>query len=250
MHLIPVELEADLESGSVRVKQLGSNSSALDGIEMIKDRVYTMKPSSTLYILTGLYPQKLKLEKLSGSEKEKERSKSASEVDTKVESSNRVGHDSHRHSSCGSENRLENRSSQNKHGKSSTKKRPSSSEDSEVPFKKPKLQVKGEHTSPKHSSTKNSDDEEKKHMADVSAKLELLKSNAKRLNTPEKGSAKESSQIDTSKHSKPERKEHGPSSSKKNGMPESPAKESKWEQFDTLYVYTSKGLESRSKVKG
>lgn len=63
-----MQLTADLTNGDVQAVQIGQNSSALDGIEMIKDKVYKMTPSSTLYVLTGSFPQKLEVKRLKVSE--------------------------------------------------------------------------------------------------------------------------------------------------------------------------------------
>ena len=41
------------------VKQLGSNSSAIDGVELEKGREVKLQTTSTLYVLTGLYPHKI-----------------------------------------------------------------------------------------------------------------------------------------------------------------------------------------------
>ena len=56
-----MELVANCHTGEVTVKQLGANNCALDGIELIQNKEYKMKPSSTLFVLTGLYPQRLKI---------------------------------------------------------------------------------------------------------------------------------------------------------------------------------------------
>lgn len=45
------------------MKQLGSNSSAIDGIELEKGREVRLQLSSTLHILAGLYPQKVEVTK-------------------------------------------------------------------------------------------------------------------------------------------------------------------------------------------
>jgi hypothetical protein len=63
-NIFTVQLTADLTTGEVQAVQLGQNSSAIDGVEMIKDRVYIMTPTSTLHVLTGCFPQKLDIKKL------------------------------------------------------------------------------------------------------------------------------------------------------------------------------------------
>lgn len=275
-----VELEADLKTGSVNVKQLGANSSALDGIEMIKDRVYSMKPSSTLHILTGSFPQNLKMEPVASAEDNKERSKSASEMNRKSSSTETSNKDRKRHESDHAVHRSSHRSTEEKHRdkssdkkrsldgassdvplkkakydsdsvssnkehKSSDKKRPSSSSDETV-FKRPKLSDESSESKKSSSSLENED----QYVSDVSAKLALLKSKGKTVKTPTKephGSTHEA------KHDNgiiKKSKERSPSSSSGNSVSrKGAALESKWEQFDSLYVYTTKGLESRSKVR-
>ena len=59
--LFSVKLLGDLITGEIQVTQTASNSSALDRIMMIKDKVYNMKHSSTLHIIAGIYSNKLQV---------------------------------------------------------------------------------------------------------------------------------------------------------------------------------------------
>ena len=87
-----MELTSNCHTGEVIVKQVGPNNCALDGIELIQNKEYKMKPSATLFILTGLYPQKLKIvdNRKSGdsskSKEEKINELQNGEVSSKVES--------------------------------------------------------------------------------------------------------------------------------------------------------------------
>ncbi|XP_076112376.1 bifunctional polynucleotide phosphatase/kinase-like [Mytilus galloprovincialis] len=58
-----VEITANWKTEDITVKQLGSNSSSIDGIELEKDREVRLQLTSTLYVLTGLYPQKVDIKK-------------------------------------------------------------------------------------------------------------------------------------------------------------------------------------------
>ncbi|XP_045175457.2 bifunctional polynucleotide phosphatase/kinase-like isoform X2 [Mercenaria mercenaria] len=256
-----LQLTADLNSGDVQAVQLGQNSSALDGIEMIKDKVYTMKPTSTLHVLTGCFPQKLDVKKLKESDDKKHRHKSASDVETTNHERSK-----HRSSSSGSTPKSSGTSSLKSSGygsssnsslsgskskssstdssSKSSNKRPSSGEINNSAAKKPKLNGDG-HSGRKSSSkdfAENDDDSE--HMKDVAAKLQLLKSSAKNKKTPTKSSTSSHRELKA-----PENPAKQETSTTKNGpVSKGPAPESRWDQYDTLYVFTAKGLESRRKV--
>ncbi|XP_060602624.1 bifunctional polynucleotide phosphatase/kinase-like [Ruditapes philippinarum] len=299
-----VQLTADLTTGEVQAVQLGQNSSAIDGIEMIKDKVYIMTPTSTLHVLTGCFPQKLDINKLKDSDDKKPRHKSDSDVATANHEKNK-----HRSSSSGSTPKTTSSSSSLKSSSSSSgyesskssgsgsstkssKKRPST-EDSNHPVSK-KQKLNNDSGSGKKSSSKeieekdddrssssksskkresteennhpvskkqklNNDsskkssskeihdkDDDGKHMNDVKAKLELLKSNAKNIKTPTKSSSS-SSNGETFKVPESPSKLL-PSNIKAVPVYKGPAPESRWDQYDTLHVFTAKGLEYRKKV--
>ena len=270
MFLLVVELEADLNKGTVSVKQLGTNSSALDGIEMIKDRVYTMKSNSTLQILTGSFPQKLKLEPISESVNNKERAKSGSDADNMSKSKEKSDSGRKRRESADLSHKSNHKSSEK--GKGSDKKRSLDSDTNDVPhkrtkydnngsakskeqhnsgkkrsltsndetvFKKPKLSDSSE----KHKNNSEDGRDEEEHVSDISAKLAMLKSKAKTVKTPTKNSPSPSSEAKFKLNT-----EISPTSNN-NASSKGTASESKWEQYESLYVYTTKGLESRSKVR-
>ena len=294
MFLLVVELEADLKKGTVSVKQLGTNSSALDGIEMIKDRVYTMKSNSTLQILTGSFPQKLKLEPISESVNNKERAKSGSDADNMSKSKEKSDSGRKRRESADSSHKSNHKSSEkgkgsdkksestdsshksshksSEKGKGSDKKRSLDSVTNDVPHKRTKYDNNGsakskeQHNSGKKRSLtsnnetvfkkpklsdsfekhkNNSEDgrDEEEHVSDISAKLAMLKSKAKTVKTPTKNSPSPSSEAKFKLNT-----EISPTSNN-NASSKETASESKWEQYESLYVYTTKGLESRSKVR-
>lgn len=68
---ISVEITANWKTEEIAVKQLGSNSSAIDGIELEKGREVRLQLSSTLHILAGLYPQKVEVTKQTSPKKGK-----------------------------------------------------------------------------------------------------------------------------------------------------------------------------------
>lgn len=251
-----LQLTADLTTGDVQVVQLGQNSSALDGIEMIKDKVYKMTHNSTLYVLTGSYPQKLEAKKLKDADS-KHRHKSSADVETGKSSSK---HESSkpRSSSSGSAPRTSSGSSSK-----TDKKRLSSSDNNNSAAKKQKLDSDGHSSgripsrsssdSNKHSNLKSHSketsekDADGEHLKDVAAKLEVLKSRAKEIISPSKYTFPSSN----GNFKVPELPVMSGSSTIKDGpIFKGPATESRWDQFDTLFVYTAKGLENRRKVAG
>jgi hypothetical protein len=68
---ISVEITANWKTEEIAVKQLGSNSSAIDGIELQKGREVRLQLTSTLHILAGLYPQKVEVTKQTSPKREK-----------------------------------------------------------------------------------------------------------------------------------------------------------------------------------
>lgn len=66
-----LEITANWKTEEIAVKQLGSNSSAIDGIELEKGREVRLQLSSTLHILAGLYPQKVEVTKQASPKKGK-----------------------------------------------------------------------------------------------------------------------------------------------------------------------------------
>lgn len=246
-----IQMCADLNTGDVQVVQLGQNSSALDGMEMIKDKVYMMKPHSTLHVLTGCFPQKLDIKNVKDGADNKHRHKSASDVDSRKSSSNNPSKSKDGRSGSGStptsgkepaaskQNRKRPSDGETNGSSSSKKSKPSDN------FKKTK--VNGEiNSGVKSSSKERCDSGTDEHMKDVAAKLELLKSSAKQLKTPTKATATSSG----------------------NGgfkVPQSPApamfsspfkyptwsggsQESRWDVYESLYIYTGKGVEHRKKI--
>ena len=265
---IAVELVANCHTGEVTVKQVGSNSSALDGIELLQNKDYKMKPSSTLFILTGLYPQKLKIvdkrnsgdpdknnldeiNKIQNGEsstqkddsKEKKDKNNSSEPNKKKhsEKSRSKEKDLNKSKDSDSDKKHSNKSVSDKSkGDSKTgTKRPNSSDNDSV-FKKPKLSSsEDKKTNDKKSvkfcdnvdkATSNSIGDDDNHLTDVAAKLKALKDNAKKVKIPEKvkTSEKESATACVSS---------GKAVTK-----------GYWEKIESLYVYRSESLTGKAKV--
>ena len=211
--MFSVQITADLNTCQVEAVQLGANSSALDGIEMIRNKVYQMSPNSVLHVLTGCFPQKLNAVQIPNNTSDKDRrtsesgvEKSSTKGDTKEKSRHKSSDSSHNHN---------------------RKKRSLSSEENGVPFKKPKLLH--DSSSSKSKTTDHSKDDQ--HLKDVSAKLELMKANAKKTKTPEPTSSGIKSPSTKSDQCSP-----------------TPEKQQGWRQHDSLYVFTSSNVKSSKKV--
>lgn len=88
-----LEVTADWKTKVVMVKQVGNNSSALDGIEMEKGRQCKLEDGATIYILAGQYPQKVEF----GKEKVKNSNDMSAESNgkTKKRPASDNGHSSH-----------------------------------------------------------------------------------------------------------------------------------------------------------
>ncbi|WAR02732.1 PNKP-like protein [Mya arenaria] len=221
-----VKIKADLYACQIEAVQLGSNSSALDGVEMIQNKVYQMKPNSVLHVLTGCFPQKLKIAELSTS---KNRHKSDS---TERKSSNHSSNEKTRHHSTSGQS----------HKESQSKKRPSSSDSGGgLPYKKQKLGHDSETASSSQQHAQASDEDEK-NLLDVSAKLDLLKSSAKQQKKSENGSSTNNAKKTTEVYEEVNKRNDSSGSYQ--------ASESKWDQHESLHVYTCKGLKHSSKVAG
>ncbi|KAK3086793.1 hypothetical protein FSP39_023573 [Pinctada imbricata] len=54
-----LEITANWKTEEVTIKQIGTNSSAVDGTELEKDRPCKLSKGATLYLLVGQYPQKV-----------------------------------------------------------------------------------------------------------------------------------------------------------------------------------------------
>ena len=267
-----MELVANCHTGEVTVKQLGANNCALDGIELIQNKEYKMKPSSTLFILTGLYPQKLKIvdkrksedtvkhdlkesHKLHNGEtgatkediKEKKDRNSSSGYDKKKHSekskskekdSNKLKDgDSDKKHGCDSDKKHKSKSdSERSKGESKTGTKRSSSSGDESVFKKPKLSSsedkrKGDKKSVKFCDNVDKATNDEDHLDDVAAKLKAMQDCAKKVKTPEKVKPPEND-------SEPDSVSSGTTVTK-----------DYWENVESLYVYRSKGLTGKAKVK-
>ncbi|KAL3859647.1 hypothetical protein ACJMK2_009861 [Sinanodonta woodiana] len=219
-----LELTADCTLGEVTVKQLGSNSSALDGIELMQGRQYQMRQNSTLYVLTGYYPQKFHVQ-----EDHSEKVGLEEKFIVPLVNSNR-------------KDKLEEKFKIPKISENSNKtdlvsnarKRPSSvkSEDVETPSKKTKSSMEKKQT----AEANDSDDGE--NVKNIAEKLQKMKEMSKKnkclsphANTPS-DSVPSSSLTKTSTNAG------------------APVKESVWEKYDKLYVYRREGLQAKEKIAG
>lgn len=307
---------ADLNTGDVQVVQLGQNSSVLDGMEMIKDKMYVMKPNSTLHVLMGLFPQKLDIINNSKEpEDKKQRHKSASEVDDRKSSSSSSHHKSKdRPSSCGStpgsnKDSVTNPSSKRQHEEEpegGSAKKPKLKDDSKVPKRrhsadKPegssakKVKLAEESKPPQKSQKaeklegssakklKSSNDSEQvklngmnnsatkhlpverhkseddnKHLEGVAAQLNAMKSAKSRKRSAEPFRSSETLP-ESSKVTKITKEETASKGSPGVGTFSSPfdyptwtgpLSDSRWDQYESLYIYSGKGLEHRKKIAG
>lgn len=248
-----LEVTADWASGEVSVKQLGANSSAIDGIELEKDRVCKLPEGGTIYLLTGMYPQKVEF-----------------------------FHDPSPKSTTGSKNqKCENKTTEKKR---ESKKRPASeSLDSHQNLKKPrKTEKEKQLNTSENGSADKTVEEDEEDIKKLEEKLKLLKKNAadkkfafasdnegsqpdnKQKATDVKKKLKAKKETLSSKSSSPatamKSPSKGPSLSKTSPsgpMKKSPqksegppAEETKWQQFEKLYVCTRKGVRARNKVAG
>ncbi|XP_059178049.1 bifunctional polynucleotide phosphatase/kinase-like [Physella acuta] len=217
-----VELTADWKNRKVKVKQLGGNPSSVDGKDVCQNEEAIMTKDSTLFILSGQYPHQVTFTSTRSQKSSTKQTSSVSEVEK-----------------AKSVDKIEN------HSKPS--KRPSS-EINLSDSKKPKLESPSSNENKKksHKSKKSEaldhvvceeEDEEAKIAA---AKLSQLKhkvhSEKNHQHRVEAKKEKESS-LNTSS-----------SSSGKVSSPPKPAAEDSWSSHEQLFVFTSKGVTSRSKI--
>ena len=262
-----MELTANCHTGEVTIKQVGPNSSALDGIELIHNKEYKMKPSATLFILTGLYPQRLKIvdtrkaegpseTKLNKSHKTHNgdvTSKSDSHNDKEIGKVHKSDSSRRKHSDSSKEkdrSKDKNRGSEpdkkhtssSKSGSDKTKeesvksgfKRPSLPSDSDRAAKKPKLSEKDDHDHHKShkGKTVRFNDSSEDHLVNSDGE-EDIKDVAEKLKALKESAKKQKT------------------SEKVPDLPtsrESTVSKSYWEKIESMYMYRSKGLKSSSKV--
>ncbi|KAJ8302903.1 hypothetical protein KUTeg_019299 [Tegillarca granosa] len=204
-----VEITSNWKKKQVTVKQIGGNSSAIDGTELETGRLCTLQTGAILYLLTGQYPHKVRFcvkeeDKISTKDSDK------SSIDNKRKTSASV---------------------------SSSVKRPAPSDDDDKKNNKPMKKARTESSNTSKSKiTDNEDNDDDGHVKSVEEKLKSLKKSAKEENNKKKS---EHSHHGDSKHGKD--KNH---SEKKEG---SLATETKWMQYDKLYVCNMKGVIARSK---
>ncbi|KAJ8302902.1 hypothetical protein KUTeg_019298 [Tegillarca granosa] len=207
-----LEITSNWKKKQVTVKQIGGNSSAIDGTELETGRLCTLQTGAILYLLTGQYPHKVRFcvkeeDKISTKDSDK------SSIDNKRKTSASV---------------------------SSSVKRPAPSDDDDKKNNKPMKKARTESSNTSKSKiTDNEDNDDDGHVKSVEEKLKSLKKSAKEENNKKKS---EHSHHGDSKHGKD--KNH---SEKKEG---SPATETKWMQYDKLYVCNVKGVIARSKIAG
>lgn len=249
-----LEVTVDWASGEVSVKQLGANSSAIDGIELEKDRICKLPKGGTIYLLTGMYPQKVEFI-----------------------------YDPSPKSTTGSKNqKSENKTTEKKR---ESKKRPASeSIDSHQNLKKPRKTEKEKEKQMNTSENGSADktvEEDEEDIKKLEEKLKLLKKNAadkkfafasdsegsqpdnkqkatdaKKIPKVEKETPSKSSSPATAIKSPskgPSLSKTSPSGPVKKSPQKSegpPAEETKWQQFEKLYVCTRKGVRARNKVAG
>ncbi|OWF41319.1 bifunctional polynucleotide phosphatase/kinase-like [Mizuhopecten yessoensis] len=207
-----VEVIADWKKESVKVTQIGNNSSALDGIELEKGRQCKLEEGATIYVLAGQYPQKVEFvkEKIPNSNIHSEKSNST------MHSKKRPASDNGHNNNNSKKARLSN----------AVAVKPESSSEEEEQVKAVEEKLKMMKKSPKkHQEKKTSNS---KHST---------------LNTNQTPS--------TSKSFSPGSSKCDEKSVKKGVNALGPPKEeSKWEYHDKLYVYTGKGVRASSKIAG
>ena len=243
-------------TGEIQVSQTGSNSSVLDGIEMITDKVYGMRHSSTLHILAGLYPQKLQVKHLKDPDKTESRksnhNQSFSDTDQTKEKERKISRSEQKSGTKRKSYGDDTDNAVNKKPKISEKELDSNKKhtpkakdkDTETSRKDSKQTKISSVNSSKHESKKErkaSQEIEEKYLQDVNEKLNTLKAAVKDIKIPTK-ERKPSSENKSDKIS--DSKDNGEAGHSHKG----PATSSRWDQYDTLYVYTCKGLEGRSRV--
>lgn len=228
-----MEITANWKNEEVNVKQLGTNSSAIDGVELEKGRVVKIQTTSTLYLLTGLYPHKIDAVKESPKKQlNKGDIKSVKNEKKRPIDENNCDKDSSRVSPP-TKRQKKNNDTESCDRNNSSKKNKSSSERSSVPSAE---RSSGKGVTKSHNNDSDDDD----HMNSVEEKLKLMKKKKKeneqnhRTESPDKKSI-------SPKRDAPEFK----FSDKKEGVP---ATEDKWDQYDKLVIFTKKGVLSRSKV--
>ncbi|KAK3610289.1 hypothetical protein CHS0354_029752 [Potamilus streckersoni] len=216
-----LELTADCTLGEVTVKQLGSNSSALDGIELIQGRQYQMRQNSTLYVLTGYYPQKFHIQ-----EDHNEKDGLKEKFKIPLINSNR-------------KEKLEEKCkipkiSDKTDSVSSARKRSSSGkiEDVERPSKKAKL------SSEKKQTAEASDSDEGENVKNIAEKLQKMKEASKKNKFFPPHDHTSSDSVPSS------------SQTKTTTGACAPVKKSLWEKYDKLFVYRREGLQAREKIAG
>ncbi|XP_061197513.1 bifunctional polynucleotide phosphatase/kinase-like [Saccostrea echinata] len=272
-----LEVTADWSTGEVTVKQLGANSSAIDGIELEKDRICKLSVDGTIYLLAGMYPQKVEFKYM--------KSPKSSNTATTENSKDTI-----------------------KEKKRQPVKRPASNiTDSAQEAKKPrksdfKEMGKSNEVDMKNDSADRTIEEDEEDIKLLEQKLKILKKNAaekkftftsdshdsqskngqKKILSGgrEKGAAVDSSGLGSPKN--PSAQNSGSGSSKSpsakitsagsgsgknppaktsstgsgslsNSVQETegpPATETKWQQFEKLYVCTRKGVMARNKIAG
>ena len=282
---ITVELVANCHIGEVTVKQLGANNCALDGIELIQNKEYKMKPSSTLFILTGLYPQKLKIVDKRKSEdtvkhdlKESHKLQNGEigatkeDIKEKKDRNNSSGYDKKKHSEKSKSkekdsNNLKDGDSDKKHGSDSDKKH-SSDSDKKHKSKSESERSKGESkTGTKRSSSSGDDSVFKKpKLSSSEDKKKGDKKSVKFCDNVDKATnsslgddedhlddvaAKLKAMKDCAKKIKTLEKVKTPENDSEPDSVSSGTTVTKgyWENVESLYVHRSKGLTGKAKVK-
>ena len=260
-----MELTANCHTGEVTVKQVGPNSSALDGIELIQNKEYKMKPSATLFILTGLYPQRLKIV-----DNRQTEAASETKLDKTYKTHNgeaRSKSDGHRHKDKDTDESLNANSSKKKHSEKTKEtdhskskesesakkhvsksgldkekengsvnsgfKRPNSSHEIDRITKKPKLVEKEDgHKSRVEKNVRFSTKSDKASSENSDDESEV-KDITEKLKALKEGAKKLKA---------PEKATVSPTTSG------SVVTKGFWEKIESLYVYRSKGLKGSSKV--
>ncbi|XP_062616591.1 bifunctional polynucleotide phosphatase/kinase-like [Saccostrea cucullata] len=252
-----LEVTADWWTGEVTVKQLGANSSAIDGIELEKDRICKLSADGTIYLLAGLYPQKVKFKYV--------RSPKSTNTVTTEDPKNNL-----------------------KEKKRQSAKRPASDiTDSGQEAKKPRKSDTKDNGGSNDVDTKNDSanttiEEDEEDIKLLEQKLKILKKNAAEkkftftsdsqdvpskngqktiltggkekaaaVESPKKHSTQNSGSGSSKSPSAMNTSAGSGSTGKSVQVTEGPpATETKWQQFEKLYVCTRKGVMARSKIAG
>ena len=249
---IPVEIKANWKRKEVMVTQLGSNPSAIDTDELVKDKPTKLKQSSTLYVLVGLYPHIAKFSKQKYQPAETDEVP-PTEVNTVAD--HKPAGQSETDQEPGGKHKTDNRipgidrksaggkSDNGNHGKDKL-----SGKSQTHNGNRDTLETSVSKNDRKRTSFEQMDKESKKRklnhndsdrdsdVTSVEGKLQMLKESAKK------------SKLDGWLHSPCKEDKKVENLHPELSTPGASTQEASWQQYEKLYIYTSKGVQAREKV--